>query len=362
MVNDTDDFYGSIGGFSNPAEGSQQQTQPNNPSGDGLDGNGTPPPTPPATPPPPAGQLPSTKEFFGQDFEIEDWEKVKSEIPVALKAAKEYESRKSELEQLRSLNSNPFANEQIAELNEFVKKTGITDVGTFQHIKGLDLASADAIEIMVANEILESPQLIGKENVVRAKLIKQHGLDDSENTPDEIEVNKIALEKNVNALREKLKGFQSLKYTPQTPESVESAITQKAEGYKSLILGSVADITAIPVEAEDGEGKMVKVLDYAIPAEYIQKSANNMAILMARQGLDVTEKTLPNIREAVINNAIVSNFKKIVHAAVKQREKEISEQYDIKLDNPSAFGSQGNQGTPSGARRGSFEDQLFSDN
>lgn len=352
MVDELDGMYGGLG-FTPASENEKGNEGDKGTPAGGEAGSEKPAEKPAAT------QMPGTKEFFGETFEIEDWDTVKTKIPEFISQAKEYQSKKEEIEQLRSLNANPFANETIAGFNEFVKKTGIDNFQTYQSIKGIDIANSDPIEIMVADQIIANPSLVGKEAVLRSKLIKEHGLDDTLNTQDEIEVNKALLRSKIEPIREKLKGLVDFKYTPVTPQSFEEGVSKRYEQYKPQVISAVSDLAAIPVEAEAQDGTKIKVLDYAVPAEYIAKAADDVAKLIARNGLTVSEKTLPDIKASIVNKAILENFGKIIHAAIKQREQEISEQYDIQLDNPSAFGSQ--KSNPTGGRKVSFENQLFSE-
>jgi hypothetical protein len=353
MNTENDDFYSELGGFK-PADGgepggsSQQQQQQSQQSQQAQTQQ---------------AQLPSPKDFFGENFDVADnWDELKTKIPDFVSKAREYETKLQEIEDLKSLNSNPFANETIAGFNEFVKKTGINDFQTFNYVKGLQAETADPIEIMVADRVLKNPELIGKESILRKEIERQHGLEDNGTlSQDEIDVKMIELKERVKPLREMLKQYQDLKFSPVSKESIETAVNQRYESTKPQIMKAIADIKAIPIEAADKDGKVVKVMDFAIPEEFIAKSAENMSRIIAKQGIDVTEQTLPNIRAAVINNAITENFKTIIHAAIKQREQEIVEQFEIELDNPSAFKSRNSGEQPRGKSAKSFESQLFED-
>lgn len=354
-----DDFYSSIGNFKSPeGDGIQQQQQP---GGEGSQQQSQSQQQQQQSQQ--QADLPTPKSIFGEDFSLgENWDEVKTKLPDYIAKANEYESKKQELEELKALNSNPFANETIAGFNEFVKKTGIDSFQTYNYVKGLDLESADPIEMMVVDRVLKNPELIGKEDVLRKELVRQHGLEDNGTlTQDEIDVKKIELKERVKPLRETLKQYQGLKFNPVSKESIEANVNQRYESVKPQILKAISDIAAIPVEAADKDGKVTKIMDFAVPAEFIAESAENMAKIIARQGIDVTEQTLPNIRAAVLNNAITANFQKIVHAAIKQREQEIVEQFEIELDNPSAFKDRNSGAAPRGKSAKSFESQLFED-
>jgi hypothetical protein len=360
MVHDTDDFYESMGGFASPT-----------PSGDGGEGGqGNPNPDNGSNAQNQQQQQQQSqaateitpKSIFGEDSAFASWDEVKTKLPDYIAKANEYEAKKQELEDLRVLNQNPFANETIAGFNEFVKKTGIADFQTFNYVKGLQLEAADPIEIMVADRVLRNPELIGKEAVLRKELERQHGIEDNGTlSQDEIDVKMIELKEKAKPLRETLKQYQDLKFSPISKESIETAVNTRFESVKPKILSAISDIATIPIEAADKDGKVSKIMDFAIPAEFIAESAENMAKIIAKQGIDVTEQTLPNIRAAVINNAINANFKTIMHAAIKQREQEIIEQFEIDLDNPSAFKDRNSSQQPRGSGSKSFESQLFGD-
>lgn len=358
MSENTDDFYEAVGGFKKeePAQGAQGGGTPNN--------EGEQPAPVVVAPVVSQEGMPTTKAFFGDTFEIEDWEKVKTEVPTALQLAKEYNEKKQELEDLRIANSNPFVNDQVAQWNEFTKQTGIDNFSTFQYVKGLDLSQAEAIEIMVANEIISNPEFIGDEDIIRARLAREHGVDTGNNDAREIAHNQKVLDKLVEPLREKLKGYQELKYTPVTPSSPEEILAKVADkeaAYKPIILKGIADITEIPLEAIAGDGKATKLNSFALAPEFIAESAERMTKLFASQGIEVNENSLPHLRATVINDAILRNQGKIFHAIRDQARQEMALEYDIKLDNPSAFNSNGSGETPQSKATGSFENQLFED-
>jgi len=351
-----DNFYESLG-FSQK-EGT--------PATDNANPEGGANPSIPATSPDDAytksGVLPPVKEIFGTEFEYDDWDKVKSEVPQAIKQAKEYQQKMQEIEDLKNLNGNPFANESIAKWNEFTKQTGIDNYSVFNYVTTLDLTSADPIEIMVADEIIRNPEYIGEagERHIREKLMKKHGVDPTENTEEEIKFNKIALNKEVSTIRERLKGYQEVKFNPISSDSIQRSIDEKTQAFKPQIIKGISDITSIPINAVDKDGKETKVIDFTIPESFIASVADKMASLFASQGLELNEKTIPDLRGAVINNAILENFGRIIHAAVTKREQEIEEQYDIRLNNPSALKSRTDH-LPAGGNGMSFEQQLFSE-
>jgi len=306
--------------------------------------------------------LPSTKDVFGAEFEYDDWEKVKVEVPQAFKQAKEYQEKLNEIEQLKALNSNPFANEEVAKWNSFIKKTGITDISTFNTVKSLDLASSDPIEIMVLDEVIANPKLLGSEEAIREDLRRRHGLDPSEVSQDIIKLNTERLSKVVEPIREKLKGLQNFEqYSPVTPEAVEAARNQRFEEYKPKIVNAVSGLQSIPLIATAGDGKETPLLDFAVSADDVASASERMAKLFASQGLEVNEKTLPNIQAAIRNDVILSNVNKMVHAAWVKGRQDVAREYDIQLDNPSALKGGQSGEAPKGATKGSFEEQLLSE-
>lgn len=283
------------------------------------------------------------KEIFGDEFE-DDWDKVKTNVQEWKKAATELSSSREELEKVKSIQQNPFANDEIAGYNQFVKETGISNFGTYQYIRGLNLSDADPVEIMVANEIIQNPSLVGKEAGVRSKIIRENGLNENEYSTEEIEVNKASLASKVAPIIEKIKGYQESKFIAPTVEQIESARQSALSEVEPEIISSISDVANLPIMSEAQDGTKSKLLDYAIDASRLAEKAKKITNTLVANGYskkNITPEVRNAARQAAINEIMVEDFSKIIHSAVKQAETQLAQKLDAELHNPSAI----NRGT-----------------
>jgi hypothetical protein len=286
----------------------------------------------------------SPKEIFGEDFE-DDWEKVKTNVQEWRTAANQLSSSREELEKVKSIQQNPFANDEIAGYNQFVKETGISNFNTYQYIKGLNLSEADPVEIMVANEIIQNPSLIGKEAGIRSKIIRENGLNEQEYSSEEIEVNKASLMSKVNPLIEKIKGYQDNKFIAPSVEEIENARKNALSEVEPEIISSISDVATLPIMSEAQDGNKTKLLDYTIDAARLSEKAKKITNTLVQNGYskkNITQEVKNAARQAAINEIMVEDFSKIIHSAVKQAETQLAQKLDAELHNPSAINKGGN--------------------
>jgi len=301
------------------------------------------------------------KEILGEEFG-EDWEEVKTKVTDWRTLATEYQEKKSELESLKNSQVNPFANEEVASFNEFVKKSKINDYSTFKYVKGIDLTNPDPVEIAVADRILANPELIGKESVIRAKIIREEGLDTENYGADEIAVNKATFAQKVAPMIERIKGLQEGKFVAPDPEANKKAVETAMADLKPEIQSVVSEITAIPIVATDQEGKGSKVLDYAVDAAKLGGKIEKITKILAQQGFNKGNIT-PEIKEIAKRSAMqeimMEDFGKIVQSVITQTKTSLEEAYDLERHNPSAVNRGRGNANPV-IRTADSEDQFVS--
>ena len=100
---------------------------------------------------------------------------------------------------LKAKPKHNFANDDIAKFNEFVRETGIKDVGVFNKINGTDVANMNDMDALVMQHIIENPTLAGKEPQVRKYFETKYNVDPAkvtagELTQEELETNLIGVD------------------------------------------------------------------------------------------------------------------------------------------------------------------------
>ena len=286
-------------------------------------------------------------EMFGEHFKtVEDVKKAN--IPASLQELETLRQTKKDLEtQLQAKPKTQFVNEDIAKLNEFIRETGIKDVGVFNRLNATDVANMDNIDALVFQHIVENPTLAGKEPQVRKYIETKYNVDSKkvesgDLTQEELDVNLIGIASEGAKAKVKLQELKGKIKMPEIPKdekpeggksrwTPEIETNQKAlwkDGYSKLY-ESFATI-GIPVK-----GGTAPIINFGVPEESRGKVLKNVTDYMVNNQLEVNEanvKTAVNMARA---DLILSNLDQIIHA-VSEHVRSLKEEEYLKLyHNPS---------------------------
>lgn len=308
------------------------------------------PATPAANAAPAATQIAQKpEEIFGEKYKGYDWDKFRTEYDGTSKTAAEVGILRGELETAKQLSEqavNPFADEDIASYNEFVKETNVKNYGLFERVKTAD-ASKDPVESLVTEFLLDNPSYLGKEELVRKKMLKDHQIIEkpemSVEEQETLELNKIGIsqaakkaDERLATIREKLKVV-----TPVKPEvklqQTQQAITEKTAKYEPIIKAEIAKYQKIkiPIEGKDKDGKVETFLEFELSGESLDKYSKEFSESFAKGDVDI-EKNPNTILSTYFNRAVMENFPKIVHAIAEKARSMSEEEYLLAYSNPSA--------------------------
>lgn len=299
------------------------------PAGDPPAGD---PPTPPAgdppagdPPTPPAGNFDSTTfltENFGEGTTVQS----------ILETRQQRESLEKQLADLKAkaqTSVNPFVNNDIAKLNEFIKKTGVSDYSL-----ATTILDPEKIKGLSAEEVLVNKKRLDGINLPTEKLLEavrqQYGKEEDEDgnvvyrqgalmevdaemaraalikTGSEIEVQDVSeLEKQVN--QEKQEKLQGLMKTWDTDFLLMQASSQKFQ-----------------VKTGDGEGE---VADVEIPQDFVKGQVEALKAIVASNGLENNEESKKYLRSIVQNMYVAQNLGSIVGNIVAQERERIDAEY-----------------------------------
>jgi hypothetical protein len=314
-----------------------------------------PPKTDPPKTDPPKTEVPDPEaiksgmlnEMFGDHFKtVEDVKKAN--IPASLQELTTLRQKNKDLEtQLQAKPKTQFVNEDIAKLNEFVRETGIKDVGVFNRLNATDIANMSDMDALVMQQIIENPSLAGKEPQVRKFLEKRFNVDSKQVesgdlTQDDLEINLIGMTSEGAKAKTKLQELKSKIKMPEPPKedipeggkakwTPEIETKQKAlweNGYTKLY-EKFATIE-IPIK-----GGTAPLINFGIPEESRSTVLKNVTGYMVNNQLEVNEAN----GKAAINMAraelILSNLDQIIHA-VSEHVRGLKEEEYLKLyHNPS---------------------------
>jgi hypothetical protein len=286
-------------------------------------------------------------EMFGDHFKtVEDVKKAN--IPASLQELTTLRQKNKDLEtQLQAKPKTQFVNEDIAKLNEFVRETGIKDVGVFNRLNATDIANMSDMDALVMQQIIENPSLAGKEPQVRKFLEKRFNVDSKQVesgdlTQDDLEINLIGMTSEGAKAKTKLQELKSKIKMPEPPKedipeggkakwTPEIETKQKAlweNGYTKLY-EKFATIE-IPIK-----GGTAPLINFGIPEESRSTVLKNVTGYMVNNQLEVNEAN----GKAAINMAraelILGNLDQIIHA-VSEHVRGLKEEEYLKLyHNPS---------------------------
>lgn len=309
-----------------------------NPGNDGG-GNPNPPvqnelPTPPAPEaaaapqnPPPASQ-PLPHEIFGEEFKDKQWDDVKSVIA----RAGELEKTVSELK----TKQPAYANETIAQFDNWVKNGGVDDYGVFNMVKNLK-DDIDDVDALVTKEILENPEYAKFQTQVRQRLLDKYGIEATvENglTEEQVQFNKAALTKDAKQAKNFIKEQAGKMQIPQSPAeaNTEEVLAKRKNDWTLAAEQSLSKITkvGIPTVKKDGDKEVFETfMEYQIPENIKKQYQERYAEVFSRVG-DVTPETTKQLENEFKADFILTNLPYIVSAAVAKKETELTEHFDKK--------------------------------
>jgi hypothetical protein len=258
--------------------------------------------------------------FFGEEFT--DWGKVKTEIPQRLQKLQQLEQ---EVTQLKSAPLQ-YANEEIGEFDSFVKNTTKKDWGLFQKVKSTE--SLEGLDALVFKTVFENPELAGKEDAVKAKIVSDYKIDPDINDVESVEftMNKKKMEQDAVEAKnwfQDLKG--KVKVQSQSPEEMQQKKAEKVGQWKTAVQEVLGQVTKIPIPVWDG--KEVKIIgDYEIKEDNRSVFIDPLTQAFASYELDDSNRRV--VGQEFQERFIARNLPYIIDSAIKLKEAEIRSQIE----------------------------------
>lgn len=263
-----------------------------------------------------------TPNFFGEEFK--DWDAVKTEIPQRLSRLNELQQ---EIETLRSRPDYEFASPEIAEFNSFAKNTGVIDFGVFSQVKTITPENAP-IDLMVLKQVMENPAYRGKENDLKAKIMRDYQVDPDMYSATEIELNNIKLLEDAKKAGDWLSDLKGkMQVIAPDPEALKTKQLERAEAWKAKIQDLVTRIDKIPVPIPDGD-KFKSLADYVLKEDVRNKYVEPLSRVAS--GLEVNDENLQRLERSYRNEVIVENLPYILDHALKLREAELNQEWETR--------------------------------
>lgn len=295
-----------------------------------------------------------TPEEFGQVF---DKTKKVNEYESKIKGYEDSEIKyKEQLQELRS-SLNPleyFSSRESYVAEQLRKQHPDKSPSMLQEIVTSDAKVMDDLDVLIKNEVLENPDLIGGEQGAKDIIFDRYGLD-SEVPKAEwstLVQNKIKVE-----ARTARKAWDELKATVTmptlaTPEEREAEKVRLLEEKKQNITPIKETFSKFPkftVEIDEG-----KILDFNVPSEYEETLPAMFDAFFLNGGLDVTEENLSSMEDLKKGLMLLQNIKQIY----KTIEGDVETR--MKAERDKLLGNEAPSNTTSGLEADLTEDQRLS--
>lgn len=291
---------------------------------------GDPPPADPPQDPPPADP-PANPPVFNTDEwlqkEIGEGTTVTSILELKSKYSS-LEQRARELEEIAMANVNPFADEEIAKINEFVKKTGVRDLGVAQTVLTSDklsnLSFEDAIVLQKRLSGIDLPEA-DLRNAVR----QEFGYNDADGEPRYerdalLKVTGTEAKKALSKIAEDVKLPETTAFQAQMKEA-------RARQQQELMTKWDNDLRLMQHKpptfvAKYGE-KENEVATITIPGEYIAERMDIFKNQIAQEGMAVSPEAIAKLENTAAQMYKLEKFDQILKSTVAAARAEIEREY-----------------------------------
>lgn len=255
--------------------------------------------------------------FFGEEFT--DWGKVKTEIPAKLQKLSQLEQENNELRN----SSLQYSDPEIGEYDSFVKNTGKKDWSMFQKVKSTE--QMEGMDSLVFKTIYENPELAGKEEQIRAKLVKDYKIDPDLYDTDDVEfaMNKKKMEQDAASANEWFKDIKGkVKVQSISPEQIQQQKAEKVGQWKTAIQDVVNQVTKIPIPIWDDAKKEIRSLgEFELKDEHRSAFIEPLSNAFANYELNDSNRQMAS--QEFTERFVFRNLPYIIDAAVKVKEAEI---------------------------------------
>ncbi len=283
--------------------------------------------------------IPDPKEVFGSE-DYKSWDDVKAALATGQTTAQELEKlrvAKEELEGKFNEVINPFANDELVKMNEFVKKNPDKPLSLFSAITSATADNADSIEVLVAEKVYSNPKLyLGKEDLLRQQFRDTYGIDETETDPIKKQMAMLKMEEAVDIAKAKLSDVLK-NLTPQAPNHSKNAPDREAiaEKWNGHLKSVKWDAISIPMQ--EGENVNTDFVKFGLTDELKQNMYTQMTDYAKSKGLELTSENIQSAFKTVYPHFVIENLPKIALAIAQKTQTLAAEEQHKILNYPSGL-------------------------
>lgn len=290
--------------------------------------------------------LEQLREQFGEDNILE-----------RAKQAAELAQKNQELLEKANTNLKPWANDEIAELNEFTKATGKYDPTLFKVLKHSDIDSMDAVDVLVLEKQATNTDPTLTQQDIRRYVERKHGLTPRPYTgdPDDTEAKeahersenqriqdaKIDLRIEAGEAKAKLQELKGHIKPVDLAAAQEAAINQQKEKIAEATkvwAPQIAEVSGklrkFPVEYTGADGQPSTV-EFDIPQEKLDVYKQQALEVVVSNNIPLDENGQQVVTSIMRSYAIVDYFPQMTAKAVNAAIAATTRKLDEEVSNPS---------------------------
>lgn len=282
--------------------------------------------------------IPDPKEVFGSE-NYKSWDDVKAALETGATTAQELDKlrlAKEELEGKVQAFTNPFANDELAKMNEFAKKNPDKPLSLLTAITAATVDTADPIEVLVTEKIFSNPKYLGQEDVLREHFKEAFGIDETEQDPKKKQLALLRMDEAVGVAKTKL-GTVLKDLTPALPDATKSASDKEAIAAKWTGHLSGVKWDSIPIPMQEGDNLNAEFVKFGLTDELKQSIFTQMTDFAKAKGMDLTTENIQTAFKQVYPSFVTENLPKIILAAVQKAQTMDAEEQHKILNYPSGL-------------------------
>jgi hypothetical protein len=211
--------------------------------------------------------------------------------------------------------SNPFGDDtEMAEMFGFRKETN-RDYDDYFLLKNIDLETADSLDIMVADAILNNPSLKNKEVLVKKAFEKKYNLVGDDLEESDIESNKINLDidsskarASISDLKSKIKAHE---FTSDLPPATDPKVLEQNQAKWKENIPRIANalsdfkIFENPDDEKDGKEPFSTI---EIPKELQETYVSKLEGYISQSNAEPTEDNMNELYGLMVQDYVVNNY------------------------------------------------------
>jgi len=268
-------------------------------------------------------------------FGVASEDELKSKLERLNSLETDYNTLKQEASVLEHVK-NPYANETVMQINNFIAKTGINDFNLAQQVLTTtkeDLAK-DPLKALVLNEAISDPELakIGLDKL-RTYVANKHGVDLNEYGQEGYELN-VSLQvdgikalNNIEKKKEEFVGNDNFFLNLQNQAQEQQRLTSERNTQWEQQLPSVrSSVKAVTMEVDtniEGVGKIP--ISLAVSEQEVSSALENLKSVGVLGMANPDEKGVQAVRSAIESSLRSSKIDAFVVEGIKAAEGKIRE-------------------------------------